>query len=237
MRFAICDDDVAQGQAMMHYLEQRNLPKLELVYFQQGKALVEEVTQGQRFDAVFLDMEMPEMNGIEVANCLRNVDRHIDIIFVTAHTIYMEESFKCAPFRFLIKPIQEEKLTEATNALYKKRIQLDRNRLVLKTKSALVSLYWDEIIYCMSEGHIIHIYTPTEQFAVRMTMAALMDQLGEECFGRPYNAYIVNFDYVKVVKGNEVVLRFQNQVIPMSRTYKKGFFEAYTNYLERSFCV
>lgn len=235
MNIALCDDAPIQMSAIETYLLERDSKVHIDVYFS-GEALLKAYDEGVRYQAVFLDMEMGDKNGLETADALRAMDDYIEIIFVTGYRQYMEDSFKCSPFRFLVKPIKQDKLEEAVNALYQKLAKKPTS-LVVKEKGNVFRLYSDEIVYCESDGHLIYIHTKECVYTVRMTMSALLEKVGEKDFGRPHQSYLVNFRYVRSITQNEVVLSIKQQILPLSRSYKKFFKEQYINYMERSLCV
>ena len=235
MNIALCDDAPIQMSAIETYLLERDSKVHIDVYFS-GEALLKAYDEGVRYQAVFLDMEMGDKNGLETADALRVMDEHLEIIFVTSYTRYMEDSFKCSPFRFLVKPIKQDKLEEAVNALYQKMAKKPTT-LVIKEKGNVFRLYSDEIVYCESEGHLIHIHTKEKAYTVRMTMGALIEKLGEYDFGRPYHSYLVNFRYVCAIVKDEVLLRDCDVHIPLSRSCKIDFKLSYMEYVEKSLCV
>ena len=106
MKIAICDDDMNCINKIENYIEKIDRNNAECDAYQNGERLVQAFKTGaEQYDVIFLDMEMEKLNGIETANLIREVDEHVIIVFVTSHTEYMRESFKCAPFRFLVKPV------------------------------------------------------------------------------------------------------------------------------------
>lgn len=157
MNIALCDDEPLHMSDIENYVLQRDSKVHIDVYFS-GDALLKAYNEGMRYQAVFLDMEMGGKNGLETADALRAMDDHLEIIFVTSYTRYMEDSFKCSPFRFLVKPIKQDKLEEAVNALYQKLAKKPTS-LVVKEKGNVFRLYSDEIVYCESDGHLIYIHT------------------------------------------------------------------------------
>ena len=235
MNIALCDDAPIQMSAIETYLLERDSKVHIDVYFS-GEALLKAYDEGVRYQAVFLDMEMGGKNGLETADALRAIDDHLEIIFVTSYTRYMEDSFKCSPFRFLVKPIKQDKLEEAVNALYQKFTKKPAS-LVIKEKGNVFHLYSDEIVYCESDGHLIYVHTKERMYTMRMTMSTLLEKVGEKGFGRPHQSYLVNFRYVCAIVKDEVLLRDCDVHIPLSRSCKIDFKLSYMEYVEKSLCV
>lgn len=118
MRFAICDDEQQHINILTDYFATHKDYHIETEAFESGEALLEAYQiQGSRFDALFIDMEMGGMNGIETANAIREIDERVSIVFVTSHEEYAIDCFQCSPLRFLKKPLQPEKMNEALRAI------------------------------------------------------------------------------------------------------------------------
>ena len=113
MRIAICDDNNDYINTIENYIERLKTPATEWDPYERGENLVFAYTDNnERYDVIFLDMEMKELNGIETANKIRNIDEHVIIVFITSYTEYMKDSFKCSPFRFLVKPVDFNEFQE-----------------------------------------------------------------------------------------------------------------------------
>ena len=181
MNIALCDDEPIQMSAIETYILERD-PKAHIDVYFSGDALIKAYEDGLRYQAVFLDMEMSGKNGLETADALRVMDDYLEIIFVTSHRRYMEDSFKCSPFRFLVKPIKYEKMEEAVTALYTKMSNKPTS-LVIKEKGNVFRIYVNEIVYCESEKHLMHIHTKEHTYTVRATMKEMIEKLGTEDFG------------------------------------------------------
>ncbi len=124
MNVAICDDNLKDIVIIEKYLDRISKSKIECDVFQSGEELILAYKRNKaRYDVVFLDMEMCQLNGIETANYLREIDEYMIIIFVTIHTEYMRESFKCAPFRFLVKPVEFDEMQTVFNDIQKNSLK------------------------------------------------------------------------------------------------------------------
>ena len=106
MKIAVCDDNNDYINIFEKYIEDLKDKKLDYDIYYSGEELLRAYEYDDPgYDAIFLDMEMGKLGGIETANRIRIKDKHIIIVFVTSHKKYMQSSFQCMPFRFLIKPI------------------------------------------------------------------------------------------------------------------------------------
>ena len=92
------------------------------------------------YDAIFLDMEMGKLGGIETANKIRETDKYVIIVFVTSHTKYMKECFQCEPFRFLIKPINTDEINKVIKEIAI-RLSQERKTFVFSEKRNIIRLF------------------------------------------------------------------------------------------------
>ncbi len=237
MRFAICDDERVHINELEEYFAQKEDLQIESEPFESGEALLDAYKQGQQsFDALFVDMEMGGMNGIETANAIRTIDERVIIVFVTSHEEYAIDCFQCSPLRFLKKPLQPEKMNEALQAIEQ---QLSKKRVVvhLNFGKEQYRLYEDDIIYLESHNHKIDIYTVDETYVVNKNLNEMEDTLSANVFARAHKAFLVNLRYVRKIKGNEIYLRQCEHTIPLGRVYKSAFMKSYAHQRERDLCV
>jgi DNA-binding LytR/AlgR family response regulator len=109
MKIAICDDEQVMMEHICELVKQYR-PDYMVKLYGCGEALLEDA---QLYDLIFLDIEMPSINGMEVAENLRKMKYSGEIIFLTGYMEYIQEAFKVRAFRYLQKPIVERQLEEA----------------------------------------------------------------------------------------------------------------------------
>jgi len=237
MKIAICDDNMNHINIIENYIHNLRKTSVECDAYQSGEELIRTFRGGEeQYDVIFLDMEMEQLNGIETANYIREIDEHVIIVFVTSHTEYMRESFKCAPFRFLVKPVDGEEFKTVFYDISKK-LSKQRKVFAFTENKAKIRLYCDDIIYCESQDHWIWIHTKDKVYKICKSLTELHSQLDREMFCRVHKSYIINFLYIKSIKDNDAELYHCDKPIAISRSYKKEVLEEYTNFLERDFRV
>lgn len=237
MRIAICDDNINHINIIENYIHNLRKTSVECDAYQSGEELIRAFRDGaEQYDVIFLDMEMEQLNGIETANYIREIDEHVIIVFVTSHTEYMRESFKCAPFRFLVKPVDGEEFKTVFYDISKK-LSKQRKVFAFTENKAKIRLYCDDIIYCESQDHWIWIHTKEKTYKICKSLTELHSQLDKDMFCRVHKSFVINFLYIKTIKDNDAELYHCDKTIPISRSYKKKVLEEYTNFLERDFRV
>lgn len=237
MRIAICDDNMEHANVMEDHIYQFRKTFVECDVYRNGEEFISAFCdRGEQYDVIFLDMEMEQLNGIETANYIREVDEHVIIVFVTSHTEYMRESFKCAPFRFLVKPVNCKEF-EAVFYDISKKLSKQRKVFAFADNKAKIRLYCDDIIYCESQDHWIWIYTKEKRYRLCKPLTELYSQLDKEMFCRVHKSFIINFLYIKSIKDNSIELYHCKNPVTISRSYRKTVLEEYTNFLERDFRV
>lgn len=235
MRFAICDDERVHINELEEYFAQKEDLQIESEPFESGEALLDAYKQGQQsFDALFVDMEMGGMNGIETANAIREIDERVSIVFVTSHEEYAIDCFQCSPLRFLKKPLQLEKMDDALRAINHVLTQKHATFSFYENKN-YVRLYCADIIYCEGSRNKMVLYTVSGVHQVHMTFAEVEKALAPGMFYRCHKGFLVNLGYIKKIVGQDIVLHHCETVLPIGRAYKQGLREAVVDYEERMF--
>ena len=158
-------------------------------------------------DIVFLDIDMPRKNGIDVMKDLNELHNQTKIVLTTAHEEYAIESIKYHPFNYLLKPIDEEKLKDCIM-----RFESDKNsnsqhfhqgsdhsskKLKIKSKQGITLIDLNKIFYCKAEGNYTDIYL-TDQTTINATLqiGMLEKQLPPKDFARINRSEIVNLSFI-----------------------------------------
>lgn len=232
MRFAICDDDIHYMNELESYFDNCEAWQIEAEPYESGEALIAAYRDcGYRYDALFIDMEMEGLNGIETAKAIRSIDERVIIIFVTSYEEYAIESFQCSPLRFLTKPLKTEKLDEALGAIHHLLTQ-KRETITFHENKSYVRLYCDEIIYCECSRNNMILHTKEGTHQVRMTLTEAEKALTSGMFCRCHKGFLVNLGYIKKIVGQTIILYHCGDVLPIGRAYKQALKGAVVDYEE-----
>ena len=121
LSIAICDDDIQMTGSMERLVEKiakRNFVDTDIEVFWDSKSLADTIISGDRFDIIYLDIEMNGEDGISAAKRIRQYDKNALIIYVTSYENHMKESFEVRPFQFLVKPVNEDLMEVCFKAAY-----------------------------------------------------------------------------------------------------------------------
>lgn len=238
MKIAICDDSLEYINIVEGYLDEFKSPNFDYDVFMNGEDLVFEYENNEAdYDAIFLDMEMEQMDGIQTANCIRKVDKDVIIVFVTSYKKYMQQSFECYPFRFLIKPVDFQEFKKVYDEVCIK-LNDDPKTLVFSENKKRTRIYCSDIVFFESSSHWILIYTRDGKVhKVRKTMIELFDTISKSTFVKVHRAFVVNLAHVYQISQTDVAMHYCNVKIPISKNYKKDFMDSFLNFKERKYLL
>lgn len=237
MNIAICDDSHEYINILERYILDKNESGVTCDAFYSGEELVKMYSMGEAdYDAIFLDMEMNVLNGIETANIIRKVDKHVIIVFVTSYTKYMQDCFECSPFRFLVKPVSDLDFDKVYGDIQKK-LSEERTTFIFTENRNKVRLFCEDIVYFECQAHYIHIHTKDKVHKICKTMSELCEITDKSVFVQVHKSFVINLNYIREIKEKEIVLYDADKVIPISRTFKKQVVSAFINFKERKYRI
>ena len=181
-------------------------------------------------DLLFLDIQMPELNGMEFSKMCFG---HTRIIFTTAFDQYALDSYKVNALDYLLKPISyADFLQSAQKALQwfellhsRQSVKSEPESIFVKTERRLVQIELNKILYVEGLKDYIKIFVEGQAFPVvsLMTMKAMEDMLPSQKFIRVHRSFIVHPEKIKVIERNRIV--FGKAYIPISDTYRDKFYD------------
>lgn len=224
MRIAICDDEKLFAQSLSVRLEGLGGSDMLISVYLSGSELVREMSSGRRFDAVFLDIEMPGLDGLEAAKKLRDLGGELSIVFLTSHTELAMEGYEVDALRFLPKDCSDKKLTEALKAI--ERESGIKPNIVLRQKGEEHIISPDRIIMVEADNNTVHFRLDGEDISVRMKLAEALEILDKasQDFVKVHRCVIVNLGHVKKYTAKEVLLD-SGQSVPVSKGCAAAFKE------------
>lgn len=239
MRIAVCDDNremLMILKSTLNTLFGQYTADFQIVCFISGKALLEAHNKNN-FDIVFLDIDMPDVTGFDVAKAIRDEFSKCYIIFITSHSELVYDSFDFQPFDFIRKNSKDSMVKSLNHVVKKLMFHSKQNETFAFedefSRSHIVPIR--NIIYLESEKHYINFYVSSQDtpFRMRATIKDCEDKFEKYDFIRIHKSYIVNLRYVEFIdkSNDEVALKTVNKKLPMSRNLKKEVTEKHILYL------
>lgn len=244
-------DDEAKNIKLLENMLSMHCPSVKILATdtdaKNGLLLIDEL----RPQLVFLDVEMPHLNGFDLLKQLEPID--FEVIFVTAYSHYAVEAFECHATGYVTKPINTQKLIAAVNTA-EKRIeekninknlftllehnskQTAPNKIPLSTTNGLIFVKVADIMYCESSGNYTHFYlVDDKKIIVSRQLGEYEKLLPDADFIRIHDKYIIHLAYIKeYIKGSggDVVLE-NGKEIPVATRRKEEFMARFEKWIRR----
>lgn len=229
MRLAIVDDEevfrLTLADSIFSLYGRENA---SCFLYSDGSELVRSFENGFIPDAVFLDIEMKELDGMSTAKVIRKYSKDIPIVFLTSHTEMAMEGYEVDAFRFLAKPVDKNKLREALTDL-EKTLKVEE-KIVLHKDGEEVIYPIKDLIYVEADNNCVSFVFKDSVIECRMKLAAavkMVDEVSRD-FCKCHRSYYVSLAHVKKLGSGEVVMD-NGDVIPVARSaaadMKKNLFD------------
>ncbi|WP_236978146.1 LytR/AlgR family response regulator transcription factor [Membranihabitans maritimus] len=221
----IVDDEPLAQEILETYL--KSYEDFELTGVSSNALEANKMLKENDIDVMFLDIQMPQLNGIDFLKILENPPL---VVFTTAFKEYALEGFELEAVDYLLKPISKERFDKA---IEKVRHDLGRNAeafedsIFVKSDKKLHRLYYDEIFYIEGLKDYVIIKTETSKIVTLQTMKSLEEKLSNNNFKRIHRSYIVNLDKIKSVVGNnlEILIKGEKVKLPIGKNYKDNLLD------------
>lgn len=223
MRIAVCDDENTFLCMICNRIESY-YKSLDVccIPFSDGSELIKAYESGQRFDAVFLDIEMKILDGMRTADLIRGFSMDVPIIFLTSHTEYAMEGYEVGARRFLQKPVKNDKLEQALADIM--NFHNSRKHLILKHDGNQYIVPAEDIITAEADDNTVRFITCDSEYKVRMKLTEALKMLMETApyFCRIHRGIIVNLNHVSSYNDREVRTD-NNKILPLSKSFSSRF--------------
>lgn len=215
VKICICDDASEEREsinALVREWARQSGTNVSVYEFPTAEAFLfeyEDVTP----DIVLLDIEMPGMNGVELAKRLRKGNKMIQIVFITGFSEYIAEGYEVAALHYLLKPVSREKLFSTLDRAMEKQ-EIDGRKIVLETSAETVLVPIYEIRYIEVIKNYVTVYAKGS-YTIKKTLKEIERELDER-FLRVGRSYIVNLLFISRVTRSEIFLR-SGESVPLPR--------------------
>lgn len=225
----IVDDEPLAQDVIESYLESEQ--DIQLLKKCQNALEAREALKSLPVDLIFLDIQMPEISGIDF---LRSLESPPMVIFTTAHPNYAVEGFNLDAVDYLMKPISNERFKKAVKKareLYQLKHQPvstglpveEEDHFFVKADQKLVKLRYEDIHYVEALADYVKIHTDEKRIITLQTMKKMEERLPSDRFIRVHRSFIVRIGKIKSIAGNKIELG--DQQIPIGKNYKSSLYE------------
>lgn len=218
VKVAFCDDEakILEDLSVKIKSEFEDLScKIDL-YTTENSIELLEYLKNYPVDILFLDIDMPTISGMEIAQTLLNSEIKTLLVFVTGQDALVYKSFKYHPFGFIRKTYFDEEISGVVKSLVEE-MQKSSDTFLFKTNDGFNRIKLRDILYFESESNYINLHTNESVYKFRSTVSAIEKELSTKGFIRTHKGFLVNQEHIFSVKSENVVLS-NNVVLPIGRT-------------------
>lgn len=221
MNCIIIDDDLMSRKIIEEFVARTD--QLNLVNsYENAVDAINAFSNEEDIDLIFLDIEMPEMSGIDFLKTLQNPPQ---IIIISSKDKYALDAFNYDVIDYLLKPITYSRFFKAinkANVRFKNKVDSKENEIFIKKNSALVRLKYDEILWIEALENYVIFNTFSDRYTIHFTMKAIEQKLPAHQFTRVHRSFIVNTSSINVIEDNSVIIKTKDgaKSIPIGKSYK-----------------
>ena len=229
---AIVEDEEEFSVQLQEYLkryQEENEIEFKISVFHDGAEILKDYVPC--YDAVFMDIEMPVVNGMEAAEQIREKDEDVVIMFITNMAQYALFGYSVGALDFVMKPLNYYTFSMKVRRVLKrvKKKEQEQKTVVISYGGGVKKLDSKQIYFIEVQNHMLHYHTTDGEFVVRGSMQGIVQTLPADTFVKCNHWYLVNLIHVKEVKQNIVVVG--EYELEISRRNKTAFMKALTEYL------
>ena len=200
---AVCDDDKRVIKEVSGLIREWN-PEIQVACFSSGEELLADYHPCQ---AVFLDIDMGGISGIETGERIRAKDRQVKIIYLTAYRDYVAGAFKVHAFQYLLKPVGKAEVLQVLEEVFRYAQEPEQKVMLdFQTVKGVLVLPADEIYYFEYLDRRVHIVTGDARYVMVEKIGSVGERMREYGFSMPHQSFVVNMLHVKNVFGGTIYL-------------------------------
>lgn len=231
---AVCDDEEYYRELTKQLLIQY-LDKYQVEYaideFSSGEEFCEQCVSLTKYDIVFLDINLKEMNGIEIAYKIRSYKKDVYIVFITSYINYALEGYRVDAIRYIMKDSLSISIVECMNTIIKK-MEIQINKMELIFIEGKKQIYIEKIFYVESHKHklVFKIFeTGLKEYEMYDKLDNIEFKFKEYGFLRIHKSYLINMKYIKKISSYKIIL-ISNEELPIPKLRYQKVKEAFILY-------
>lgn len=223
-KIAICDDEIVTCNTLEEYISNyatAHQIRVDVDVFYSGEALSKHLTDDSNYEILFLDIELPNISGVEVGNYIRNSlnNEILDIVYISSKKHYALKLFEMRPLDFLIKPISQKKIDKVMDILVKKSI-IKSQKFTCSIEHVYHTFLLRDILYFKSDDKKIVIITMSGSTPSFYGKLSDIEPRLSASFVAIHKSYLINMEYVKSYS-YEWVCMINNDILNISKARRK----------------
>lgn len=227
VNIAICDDEentLNYQRKMISEVCVHLKMHVQISVFKSGKDLME---SSKDFEMVFLDIEMGDENGFEIASKWQKRDKCL-LVFLTSHDEYLPDGYKVRAFRFLTKPLDRAKLVETISSAAE---VMNNRQIELLDEEGTHLIHIKDILYAetVKKGKKIRIVTEEREYLDSRSLEEFEEKVSDVGLYRCHRCFLVNFSSIGSYDKSEIILK-NNETVPLSRRRAQDFVKAFDSW-------
>lgn len=235
IKIVIVDDEFHARKLLSSYVSK--LPFVTLVDAVSNVFEAMNILQNHSIDLLLLDIQMPEVTGLEFARSLKNPPA---IIFTTAYSEYAVESYELSVIDYLLKPIAFsrflqaiDKYQERKNGLLAEKVQqpqqqvtdFENDYITVKDAGRLYKVNYADLIFIEGQREYVTFHTDRHKITALYTLKNLEEKLPKELFVRIHKSYIVSYRHIEMIERHQLVVA--KRTLPIGNSYRDELFEKF----------
>lgn len=232
IRAAVVEDETEHAEKLNEYIMRYGQEKhieFSVEFFQNGMDFLSDYNH--RVDLVFMDIEMPHMNGMECAEKLRKLDENVPLVFVTSSMQYAIKGYLVEALGYMVKPVAYFPFSVLMDKATSRIMQLNTKEILIKNRDFTKRIYSRDLYYVEIMDHYLIYHTTEGEFREVGKLKDVEERLTDFDFFRCSNSHLVNLRFVQGIEDDEVLVA--SEKIFISRRRKKEFLVALNSYLKR----
>lgn len=229
-RIAIVEDQPESRKKLRQYIDRYQAERDVVIYcaeYENGVSFVSDYSAD--LDIIFMDIDMPLMDGMAAAREIRRIDDSVCLIFVTNLSQYAIEGYEVQALDFVVKPVGYPSFARKLDKAIAYRNRFRKAELAVSNGKSMQRLSADDIYYIEIMNHDLIYHTRVGEFRERVPMAAKEKELEAHGFARCSKSFLVNMRYVTAINASDVVVHGHS--IAIGRTKKKEFMNKLTEFM------
>lgn len=217
LNIAICDDETVEIEYLTSLVQEwARVTKsaVNISDFSSAEAFLFEYEENKNFDILLLDIQMKAMDGVELAEKIRETNSSVQIVFITGFLGYFSRGYDVAALHYLIKPVKKEKFFSVLSKAYDNCSKIDSYILVYAENEKL-RINLKDLFYVEAVGHASTLYCKNNEYNVKQSISEIMDLL-DESFIYCHRSYVVNLKHISKISKTDIFLD-NGKTIPISR--------------------